>query len=129
MPDLFAKRLSLRRRSFVLGAAALVAVLAIGWLAFELTLGSAITQAGQQADRRLALFDRTLAAIIDRYHYLPSSMALAAEARAVLENPQDPKTRETANGYLSPLNNKAGESEHLIKARNGEVIASSNWWA
>lgn len=129
MPQSFRKRPSIRRRFLVLAAAAFAAVLAIGWLTFELTLGSAITHAGQQADRRLALFDRTLAAIIDRYHYLPSSLALAAEARAVLENPDDPETREAANGYLSRLNNNAGASELFIMAPNGEVIAASNWWA
>ncbi len=100
-----------------------------GWVAFELALGGAITQASQQADRRLALFDRTLAAIIDRFHYLPDSIAFAAEVRAVLDNPDDPDMLERANGFLSKLNNTAGSRELFIMARDGNVVAASNWWA
>lgn len=119
----------LHRRQLLLASLALALVLATGWAAFELALASAITAAGQQADRRLALFDRTLEAIIERFHYLPSSMALAAETHAILADPTNPDLRETANGFLSKLNDTAGAGELFIMAANGNVVAASNWWA
>ena len=84
MATRFGFRDLLQRRKLILAGAALAIVLLTGWAAFELALTGAIANAGQQADRRLSLFDRTLEAIIERFHYLPSSIALAAEARAVL---------------------------------------------
>ncbi|UJW87544.1 ATP-binding protein [Devosia sp. SL43] len=119
----------LHRRQLIVAGVALALVLAIGWAAFELALASAITSAGQQADRRLALFDRTLEAIIERFHYLPSSMALAAETHAVLADPDNPDVREAANGFLSKLNDTAGAGELFIMASDGAVVAASNWWA
>jgi C4-dicarboxylate-specific signal transduction histidine kinase len=119
----------LNRRQLLLAGLALALVLATGWAAFELALASAITAAGQQADRRLALFDRTLEAIIERFHYLPSSMALAAETHAILADPTNPDLRETANGFLSKLNDTAGAGELFIMAASGNVVAASNWWA
>ena len=129
MATRFGFRDLLQRRQLILAGAALAIVLLTGWAAFELALTGAIANAGQQADRRLSLFDRTLEAIIERFHYLPSSIALAAEARAVLENPADPERRETANGFLSRLNDTAGAGELFVMDTKGAVVAASNWWA
>jgi C4-dicarboxylate-specific signal transduction histidine kinase len=118
----------LQRRRLIL-LAALGLVLATGWATFEIALAGAIANAGQQADRRLALFDRTLEAIVERFHYLPSSMALAPETGAILAAPDNPDIREAANGYLSRLNDTAGAGELFIMAPDGNVVAASNWWA
>jgi C4-dicarboxylate-specific signal transduction histidine kinase len=124
---LFAK-LWPRPRQLILTAAGLLAVLVVGWIAFELSLNAAVRDAGDQAQRRLTLFDRTLAAIIERYHYLPSSIAQAPETRAALANPGDPAAIEAANGYLSRLNDTAGASEIFLMEDGGGVVAASNWW-
>lgn len=129
MTSRFGFRDLLQRRQLALLLSALAIILAVGWAAFELALAGAIAGAGQQADRRLALFDRTLEAIIERFHYLPASIALAAETRAVLADPADPELRETANGFLSKLNDTAGAGELFIMAPDGNVVAASNWWA
>ena len=101
----------------------------MGWGAYELALASALDQAGEQAKRRLALFDRTLEAIIERFHFLPSAIALAPEARGILMAPTHSAARETANGYLSRLNDAAGASELFVLSVKGDVLAASNWWA
>lgn len=119
----------LKQRSVILFALALVAVLGTGWAVFELTLSAGLRTAGQQADRRLALFDRTLEAIIERFHYLPSSIALASDTRAVLLDPGNAETREAANAFLSRLNDTAGAGEIFVMATDGQVVAASNWWA
>ena len=125
----FGLRDLLTRRQLILAAIAITIVTLTGWAAFEIRLAGAISNAGQQADRRLALFDRTLEAIIERFHYLPSSIALAAEARAVLAEPTNSELRETANGFLSRLNDTAGAGELFVMAPDGNVVAASNWWA
>lgn len=119
----------IRRRQALLLGAAMALVLGVGWAAFEIALAGAIANAGQQSDRRLALFDRTLEAIIERFHYLPSSIALAQETRAVLADPANAERRETANGFLSRLNDTAGAGELFIMDPDGQVVAASNWWA
>nr|WP_314257572.1 ATP-binding protein [uncultured Devosia sp.] len=129
MASRFAFRDMLHRRQLTLAGLALALILATGWAAFELALSGAIAAAGQQSDRRLALFDRTLVAMIERFHYLPSSISLAAETRAILADPANPDLREAANGFLSRVNDTSGASELFIMAVDGNVVAASNWWA
>ncbi|KQN75240.1 ATP-binding protein [Devosia sp. Leaf64] len=117
------------RRTLLAFALAALAILGTGWVAFEWTLSAGLRNAGDQADRRLALFDRTLEAIIERFHYLPSSIALAAEVRDVLAEPQNTERREAANAFLSRLNDTAGAGELFVMAADGHVVAASNWWA
>ena len=110
------------------GGAVLALVLMVFWSAFELTLSAAVRDAETQAQRRLALFDRTLEAIVERYHYLPVAISQAPETRAALENPDDPAAIEAANGFLSRLNETAGASEIFLMEDAGSVVAASNWW-
>ena len=120
---------SLKLRHLVwIGAAMLVTALA-GWTGFEFASTSAIANASEQTERRLALFDRTLEAIIERFHYLPATIAQAVEAHAVLQQPGDEAARNAANGFLSNLNNTAGASETFVMSTAGNVVAASNWWA
>ena len=100
----------------------------IFWVAFELTLSAAVHGAGEQAQRRLTLFDRSLEAIIERYHYLPVAISQARESRAALEEPGNLAAVEAANGYLSKLNETAGAGEIFLMDQNGSVVAASNWW-
>lgn len=122
-------REGLKRRHLLWGAAALVVIVLAGWAGFELAFASSIANASMQADRRLALFDRTLEAIIERFHYLPATIAQASEAHAVLQQPREEAARNAANGFLSNLNNTAGASETFIMSTEGRVVAASNWWA
>lgn len=129
MQNRFAPRELFHRRRLLLGALVALAIATSGWVAFEVALSGALRSAGEQADRRLVLFERTLQAIIDRFHYLPSNIALAAEIRDVLAEPANAERREAANGFLSRLNDTAGAGELFVMDTAGRVIAASNWWA
>lgn len=118
----------LSRRHLWAIAAALALIVLVFWVAFEATLGTAVRGSGEQAQRRLALFDRTLEAIVERFHYLPVAISQARETRAALDNPDDPAAIEAANGFLSKLNETAGASEIFLMADSGSVVAASNWW-
>lgn len=118
----------LDRKHFMTAAAGLGLVALAGWVVFELAFTAAIHGAGEQAQRRLSLFERTLETIIERYHYLPIAISQAEESRAALENPDDPQAVEAANGFLSKLNETAGAGEIFLMDENGSVVAASNWW-
>lgn len=115
-------------RHLALGGAALALIVLVFWVAFEFTLSAAVRDVGEQSQRRLALFDRTLEAIIERFHYLPAAISQAPETRAALNNPDDPAAIEAANGFLSRLNETAGASEIFLMEDTGSVVAASNWW-
>jgi two-component system C4-dicarboxylate transport sensor histidine kinase DctB len=116
------------RRHLVFGTLGLLAVTLIAWFAFETTLNARIHDSREQAQRRLALFERTLEAIIERFHYLPVAISQARETRAALANPDDAAAVEAANGFLSKLNETAGAGEIFLMENNGAVVAASNWW-
>lgn len=116
------------RRHMVFGTLGLLAVTLIAWFAFETTLNARIHDSREQAQRRLALFERTLEAIIERFHYLPVAISQARETRAALANPDDAAAVEAANGFLSKLNETAGAGEIFLMENNGAVVAASNWW-
>lgn len=122
-------REAVKVRHLVWGGAAVLIMALAGWAGFELAFASAMTNAAEQTERRLALFDRTLEAIIERFHYLPATIAQSAEAHAVLRQPGDEAARNAANGFLSNLNNTAGASEAFVMSTAGNVVAASNWWA
>ncbi len=113
----------------VVGAAlGLILVALVGWVSFEVALTNAIRHAEDQSQRRLALFDRTLEAIIERFHYLPVAISQSREARNALDHPDDPAAVEAANGFLSKLNETAGAGEIFLMDEHGSVVAASNWW-
>lgn len=116
------------RRHIVVAGIGAFAVLLVAWIAFELTLNAMTTHTQQEAQRRLALFERTLEAIIERFHYLPVAISQAPETRAALTHPDDPAAVEAANGFLSKLNETAGAGEIFLMEDNGAVVAASNWW-
>ena len=115
-------------RHAVIAAIALALMVLASWAAFELSLSTAMQDVSLQAQRRLALFDRTLEAIIERFHYLPAAISQSEEAREVIEKAGDQATVEAANGFLSRLNETAGADELFIMDAGGSVIAASNWW-
>lgn len=116
------------RRHLIPLTLGLLAVALVAWIAFETTLNATIHASRVQAQRRLALFERTLEAIIERFHYLPAAISQAPETRAALANPDDPAAVEAANGFLSKLNETAGAGEIFLMETNGAVVAASNWW-
>jgi C4-dicarboxylate-specific signal transduction histidine kinase len=116
------------RRLVIAAIASALVIAAAGWAAFEIALAGAIAGASSDATRRLALFDRTLEAMIERFHYLPATIAQAEQSGVVLERPGDAQAITAANGFLSKLNETAGADELFVMDRRGSVVAASNWW-
>ncbi|MGB3338913.1 MAG: ATP-binding protein [Devosia sp.] len=116
------------RRVLILVALAAAALLS-AVSAFEFAFSNGINQAREASLRRLQIFDRTLEANIERFHYLPAAIAQSAEIRALLENPDDEDLLEGANGYLSRLNSTAVSDELFVVNTDGQSVAASNWWS
>lgn len=116
------------RRILLLVAIAIV-VLASGVAAYNFAFTQGIDQAREASIRRLQIFDRTLEASIERFHYLPAAIAQAGEVRALLANPGDTGLLERANGYLSHLNGNAVSDELFVVDAGGRSVAASNWWS
>jgi C4-dicarboxylate-specific signal transduction histidine kinase len=104
-------------------------VLFSGVFAYELALRNALDTAEELSMRRLQIFDRTLEANIERYHYLPATITQSPEVRSLLTNPGDDQLRNDANGFLSNLNSTAVSDELFVVDTNGTSVAASNWWS
>ncbi|UXN69507.1 ATP-binding protein [Devosia neptuniae] len=105
-----------------------VVLLASCLVAYEIALQSGIAAAHDTSERRLQIFDRMLEANIERYHFLPTTLAQASEIRDVLAHPEDDALRARANGFLSNMGGTAAAEELFIVDVNGRSIAASNWW-
>ncbi|UXN72893.1 hypothetical protein N8D56_17565 [Devosia sp. A8/3-2] len=105
-----------------------VVVLASCLVAYEIALQSGIAAAHDTSERRLQIFDRMLEANIERYHFLPTTLARASEIHDVLAHPEDDALRDRANGFLSNMGGTAAAEELFIVDVTGRSIAASNWW-
>lgn len=119
--------LTFRRTTITVGM--VVIVLISGVIAHHLAFSQSLSQARDLSVRRLQIFDRTLEASIERFHYLPATIAQSAEIRALLQNPDDPQLLEQANGHLSRLNGTAVSDELFVVDVTGKSVAASNWWS
>lgn len=123
-----ALRLLFDRRHIGPALTCVVLVTLVFWVSFEMALTGSLRDVQAQSQRRLTLFDRTLEAIIERFHYLPVAISQARESRYALDHPDDPAAVEAANGFLSKLNETAGAGEIFLMDEKGSVVAASNWW-
>lgn len=75
---------------------------------------------------RLALYAATLEAELARFGYLPSLIATQAEVQALLDQPDDPATRERAGRSLARVGVRAGASQVLVLSARHELLAASD---
>lgn len=105
----------------LLGFLAVLAVLAYDW---------AWRWAGQrllhEARDRLALYESSLDAAVERFRYLPEVIALADPIRALLEHPSDATRVQGANAHLLAVTRAAGADVLFVMDAEGLTLASSN---
>ncbi|MDG4718894.1 MULTISPECIES: sensor histidine kinase [Thalassospira] len=94
------------------------------WLAVSSTGNLTIRELETTSQARLALYDSSLRAAIDRYRYLPY---VVARHHQVIEAIFDPKSAQTANLYLERVNNRSGAAALYVLDKTGVTVASSNW--
>lgn len=94
------------------------------WAAVSSTGNLTIRELETTGEARLALYDSSLRAAIDRYRYLPY---VVARHHLVTRAVQDRTTAQTANLYLQQVNDQSGAAALYILDDTGETVASSNW--
>ncbi|WP_082049904.1 ATP-binding protein [Thalassospira sp. HJ] len=94
------------------------------WAAVSSTGNLTIRELESTGEARLALYDSSLRAAIDRYRYLPYVVARHHQVTRAIENP---RTAHTANLYLQQVNDQSGAAALYVLDRSGETVASSNW--
>lgn len=131
-----------RRLGLLLPGIALLAALA-GWAGYRHSLGvdlDALQRAGQG---RLALYAASLERQIDKYAFLPATLALERDVSLlVARRPVDthdpilgldpepgpgPELAHAVNRFLERLNQLAGTRVIYILDKQGQVQATSNW--
>ncbi len=117
----------LRRLAGLLGVLGLLVILA-GLLGYHHRLALGLDMVGEQGRNRLALSQSSLERDIDKYTFLPSTLAVEQEVLAFLRLPHPPAAAVTAmHLYLEQINARAGTlSVYLLDGR-GRVAATSNW--
>lgn len=90
-----------------------------GWVT-DLTVG----QLRATATARLTLYESTLRAAINRYHYLPFVLSRNVEVHKVLTQGGD---ESALNAYMEALNRKSGAAALYLMDVNGDTLAASNW--
>ncbi|MBR0685188.1 sensor histidine kinase [Bradyrhizobium manausense] len=114
-------------RYALIGAFALAAIAAAGWLAYVLALDAGFARMQREANDRLALIASTFDATVARYRYLPAVLSLADPIRDLYRDPQDTAAIAAANRYLKSLNQGARSAELYVLDSTGLALAASNF--
>ena len=94
------------------------------WLAVSSTGNLTINELEKTAQARLALYDSSLRAAIDRYRYLPY---VVSRHHQVIDAVAGTGNAHTASLYLEKVNDRAGAAALYVLDQRGMTIASSNW--
>lgn len=85
--------------------------------------GSRLVEGAQE---RLALYETSLDAAVERFRYLPEFMALTEPVRALLDSPSDEARAVEANAHLRRITQSAGADVLFVMNAEGLTLASSN---
>jgi two-component system, NtrC family, C4-dicarboxylate transport sensor histidine kinase DctB len=114
-------------RHALIGALAIAAVAAAGWLTYVLALEAGFARMQREANDQLTLIASGFDATVARFRYLPAVLSLADPIRELYRNPGDAATIIAANRYLQSLNQKAGSAELYVLDVTGLALAASNF--
>lgn len=103
--------------AFVLGSAAL------GFLAGR---RQGVASVRADSNHRLDLFSSVAQGVIRRLEYVPATIQLNRDVLALLNEPDAPARRQSANDYLRRLNAHLGSVSVFVLNDRGIVLASSN---
>lgn len=110
-------------RGSLIFAGTLIAAIVI-WGAVSSTGNLTIRELQDTGQARLALYDSSLRAAVDRYRYLPYVVARHHQVIDAILGIDDP---QTANVYLERVNDRSGAAALYVLDRTGITVASSNW--
>jgi two-component system, NtrC family, C4-dicarboxylate transport sensor histidine kinase DctB len=101
-------------------------VLLCAMLAYAWSWRFSGTRLVEGARERLALYETSLDAAVERFRYLPEFMALTEPVRALLDHPSDEHRAGEANAHLRKIAQSAGADVLFVMNAEGLTLASSN---
>lgn len=113
-------------RSFI-GVAALAIIAGVGVVTYRWTADRAFRTLERSAEDRLALYESSLEATVERFRYLPHVVGQAQPIIDLLHNPHDITQASAANRFLEELNEATAASDLFVMDASGLTIAASNW--
>ncbi|MBI3443789.1 MAG: sensor histidine kinase [Magnetospirillum sp.] len=108
-----------------LAVAVLVGVLLVGWV-HDRARTEALNESMAIGRQRLGLYAATTRSAVERFSYLPSTIALDGQMIELLAQ-TDPSRMDAANRKLETINAKAGSAALYIMNAKGLTVAASNW--
>ena len=99
----------------------LVVVATYGW-----AKDKALEAAGQAGQQRLGLYASTIRNALDRFSYLPATVAIERDVVELLRHP-DPVRVAEINTRLERINQKARSAALYVMNAQGITLAASNW--
>jgi len=88
---------------------------------------SYMSEASLQAGSALRLAVAALAGHLSRYEPLPALIADHDDIEALLQSPDNPALRQTANEYLKEINRLLESSDIYVMTPDGNTVAASNY--
>ncbi|WP_286157346.1 sensor histidine kinase [Sinorhizobium sp. RAC02] len=88
---------------------------------------SYMDEASSQAGSALRLAVAALAGHLSRYEPLPALIADHDDIEALLQSPESPALRQTANEYLKEINRLLESSDIYVMTPDGNTVAASNY--
>ncbi len=114
-----------RRQRVLLLLAVVVGVVVVvatyGW-----ARAKALDAAGEAGRQRLGLYASTIRNALDRFSYLPATIAIDRDVLELLEHP-DPARVDDINRRLERINVKARSAALYLMDASGTTLAASNW--
>ncbi|CUW40969.1 sensor histidine kinase, transcriptional regulator of C4-dicarboxylate transport [Magnetospirillum sp. XM-1] len=108
----------------MLALAALLGGLVVAWV-YQRARAEALDGALVMGQQRLGLYASTIRAALDRFSYLPATIALDREVIEVLEG--EPDRADALSAKLETINAGARSASLYVMDRKGVTVSASNW--
>jgi two-component system C4-dicarboxylate transport sensor histidine kinase DctB len=119
--------LSRRRLHPALALLAATVCLALLWASGELAARRAGDDVRAAARHRLEVYSTSLNAVLEKYSYLPYTVAQNPDLQQLIAHPDDAQARARVNDYLARVNREAGALVLYAMGADGTTQGSSNW--
>jgi hypothetical protein len=119
--------LSRRRLHPALALLAATVCLALLWASGELAARRAGDDVRAAARHRLEVYSTSLSAVLEKYSYLPYTVAQNPDLQQLIAHPDDAQARARVNDYLARVNREAGALVLYAMGADGTTQGSSNW--
>ncbi len=111
----------------LVSAVTAVLFIVVVWATMAWTEQAGTERLRERAANNLSLYIANLRGELEKFQYLPASLAKSSELIDLLRHPDDPLRVQRINQLLFSINEVSGASDTYVMTRTGHTIAASNW--